>query len=73
MKVFNKKFNSDELDINEIIEVLRLQQAPFKTKTQDHVSSILEEVFTRGDEAIKEFSLEFDGLNISSLEEARID
>lgn len=73
MKVFNKKFNSDELDINEIIEVLRLQQAPFKTKTQDHVSSILEEVFTRGDEAIKEFSLEFDGLNISSLDEARID
>ena len=73
MKVFNQIFNSKESDINEIIETLRLQQAPSENDTHKKVSHIINEVYIKGDEAIKKFSLEFDGVKISSLEEIRLD
>ncbi len=73
MKVFNQIFNSKESDINKIIETLRQQQAPSGNNTHEQVSHIINEVYIKGDEAIKKFSLEFDGIKISSLEEIRLD
>lgn len=64
-------FSSAEYDIDSLIKILRTREGSERPEVTDAVREIVNEVRTRGDKALYEFSKKFDKVNLKILEVSR--
>ena len=71
--MFKAIYSSKELEISEIVESVKDQRRPFDDETTDQVKQIVYEVSLNGDQAIKSYCGKLDNLDISSIDDLKID
>lgn len=58
-------------DINSLVKILRKRESGEQPEVADTVREIINEVRTRGDKALFDFTERFDGVRLKSLEVSR--
>tara|TARA_B100000131_G_scaffold201925_1_gene193984 strand:- start:48 stop:1352 length:1305 start_codon:yes stop_codon:yes gene_type:complete len=71
--MFKEIYSSKELEISEIVESVKDQKRPFDDETTEQVKQIINEVSLNGDQAIKSYCRKLDNLDVSSIDDLKID
>ena len=71
--MFKAIYSSKELEISEIVESVKDQKKPFDDETTEQVKQIIKEVSLNGDKAIKSYCRKLDNLDVSSIDDLKID